>query len=353
MKCVKGILVGLGLGLGLCSQAWAQKPDKPVEVEVSRVLEKRVSSSVWVPGTIISREDARIAAELDGRLTLLVDVGERVKANQLIAAMNDRPLQLRLRRDRADLERLKVQLQFAEVQLKRTISLSKNKNASQSRIDELEQARDVLQHEVEIARIAVDESAYQLEQTKLYAPFSGVVVERFQQPGEFVTASEPLVRLVNIDALEITARAPMVISTFSGPGDTVLVKAKDKQFETTLKSIIPVGDTRTRMLEVRLNLGSGWVVGDAVSVNLLNGEPQTATVVPRDALIFRPNAVFVYVVDDQGQARKVSVTLGTGDLKNIAVSGALSAEDKVVIRGGERLEDGRTVAILNEDKGNS
>lgn len=329
------------------AQAIAQPPAKPVEVEVSQVIQKPVAPRVWVPGTIISRENARIASELDGTLVMLVEEGQRVTQNQPIAAIKDKTWQLRLERDKAKLEQLKVQLQFAELQLKRNISLSRSNDASQSRIDELEQARDVLKHEVAIAQIEMEESAYQRERTRLYAPFPGVVVERYKQPGEYVSAGEGLIRLVNTDALEVTARAPMTVSAYSHPGDKVVVKARGQEIETTLKSIIPVGDANTRMLEVRLHLSPGWVVGDAVSVSLKSGEESLSTVVARDALILRPNSVFLYVVDDQNLARRVPVTLGDGDMKNIVVKGQLSPNDKVVVRGGERLEDGNTVVILD------
>ncbi len=65
--------------------------------------------------------------------------------------------------------------------------------------------------------------------------------------------------------------------------------------------------------------------------------------VPRDALVLRANASRVYRINDDELAEPVDVVLGNADGKWIEVSGDLTAGDRVVIRGGERLRPGQKV----------
>jgi multidrug efflux pump subunit AcrA (membrane-fusion protein) len=69
--------------------------------------------------------------------------------------------------------------------------------------------------------------------------------------------------------------------------------------------------------------------------------------VPRDALVLRPEGISVFVIDAQLQARQVSVSTGLGSGDRIQVSGEVSAGDRVVIRGNERLQPGQSVQIMD------
>ena len=65
------------------------------------------SASLWVSGTVISRNDARIAAETDGRITWVAEVGSRIEAGQPFATIDDTDLRLELRDNQAQLESLR------------------------------------------------------------------------------------------------------------------------------------------------------------------------------------------------------------------------------------------------------
>jgi len=339
------VLFGFSLsivGLPAYSQA-----TRPAAVEAAIVEEKNVTPTIWVPGTVISRQDSNVASEVAGVLNLVLEVGDRVNQGDILAQVNDRQLQLQLARDRADLSRLKSQLAFAQKQLERTESLSVSNNTAEFRIDELKMERDVLRQEIALAKVKIEETHYLLERSKIVAPFDGVVAARFHQPGEHIAVGEELLRLVNTTNLEISAKAPVEVSRYVENGQVATVKAGDNMQPTVVRSIIPVGDAQSRMLEVRARLDGDWVVGRAVSVSLANGRKKLAVVVPRDALVLRDEQVFVYRIVE-GMAEKVDVTLGIGDDRRIAVAGNIAAGDLVVVRGAERLADGDEVDILNE-----
>ncbi len=338
------------LGFSLLSLALGAQERPPAVVEVAVVEARPIAPTIWVPGTVISRQDSNIASEVTGVLKTVLDVGDRVQQGAVLARVNDRQLRLQLARDRADLARLEAKLVFAQKQLERTRRLSASNSTAEFRTDELQMERDVLRQEITLAKVKIADTEYSLERSQILAPFDGVVVARFHQPGEHIASGEELLRLVNTARLEISARAPVDVSRFVRRGQAITIKSAAREQRSTVRSLVPVGDPQSRMLEVRVQLQGDWVVGDAVSISLDRGEKAVTTVVPRDALVFRSDEVYVYRVNS-GKAEKIAVLPGVGDAGDIAVDGSLAAGDLIVTRGAERLENGSTVEILNEIAG--
>ncbi len=83
-------------------------------------------------------------------------------------------------------------------------------------------------------------------------------------------------------------------------------------------------------------------------VSLPKQQSKKALWVPRDASVLRSNEAYVLSVDEQELAHKIIVNIGQGDGDWIPVTEELSLDDKVIIRGGERLQDGQKVRL---DKG--
>ena len=92
------------------------------------------------------------------------------------------------------------------------------------------------------------------------------------------------------------------------------------------------------------------LAGTAVTVSLPKQLPKDAILVPRDALMLRENETYVLTIDDDQQAQKVAVLVGQGVKNWVSVTGALSVNDSVVVRGGERLQSGEKVRFIENNK---
>lgn len=340
-----GPALTLALLLPLTASAQNQQPPSPVGVAEAR--QEMVTSARWVPGTVISREDSRVAAEVAGNLVTVLEVGTQVRKGDVLARLNDRELQLQLRNDEAQVARLGAQLEYLKRQVQRLATLAESNTAAVANLDENTAQRDMLAQELKGAEVARDRTLYNIERTRVMAPFDGVVVERTRMPGEFIDRGEQVVRLVNTKSLEIRVQAPLDVVRHVRTGDTVSVSGDHGDVQTTVHSVVPVGDEVSRMLELRLALkDQSWIIGEAVRVAINHGATARAVTVPRDSVVLREGETFIYKVLPDNTARKVTVTVGGGAGDRVSVTGDVKVGDRVVDRGAERLQDGAPVTVV-------
>ena len=344
----KKILTATGVAMLLTAfgqSALAQQPD--ATVELATVTQSQSSSVVTLPGTVISRRDAQISAELNGRLKWVAEVGEQIEQGEPVAVIDDYLLQLELRNDRAEIARIGADIDYNQRQMKRLQKLAKQNNMAQSELDQIESRLQMLTQDLRIAEVNRDRTLYDIDRTQVAAPFAGIVVSREMSTGEYTQAGAGLLRLVDTQSLEISVNAPLRVARYNQAGSSVQVETDEFQILAAIRSVIPVGDPRSRMMELRLQLQAGnWFIGEAVTVELPDGQAETGLSVPRDALVLRNEQIFVYSVDEESKAVKIPVIAGAGRGSQIAIEGDLKVGDSVVIRGAERLSEGQGVKVM-------
>lgn len=327
------------------SLASAQAPE--AVVELSTVTEQGSNAVLSLPGTVISKRDADISAELNGRLNWVAEVGDTIEKGDAVAIIDDHLLQLELRNNEAQIKRISADIDYNKRQIERLQRLAEQNNMAKSELDLVESRLEMLVQDRAIAQVSLDRTRYDIERTKVSAPFSGIIVSREMTVGEYTSPGVALVRLVDTGELEISVNAPLRVARFNQAGMEVQIESDQQHVLTAIRSVIPVGDSRSRMMEVRIELQSGfWHIGEAVTVELANGISELSLSVPRDALVLRNNEVFVYTVSEDNKAVKVPVIAGAGRGKNIAISADLFAGDPVVVRGAERLRNGQVVKVI-------
>jgi RND family efflux transporter MFP subunit len=316
----------------------------PVPVVVTTVQSENFGASLAATGTVVSRNDARISSEVGGTLSWIAEPGAAVKRGDTIARIAPERLALTLRDNDAALKRLDAQLSLLATQRTRLQTLGNV--VSQSQLDEALSRERMAEQDVEQARVARDRARLDLNRTAVRAPFDGVVAERLQQAGEFVAGGAPLLRLVNERDLEVVARAPMTTADTVTAGADAQLIAGERRAAGKVRVVIPVGDERSRMVELRISVtDAGWRVGAPVRVEIAPRNLRKVVTVPRDAVILRQGASYVMRVRPDNTAERVAVNIGPGHANNVQIDGMLSVGDRVIIRGGERLEPGQSVTV--------
>ncbi len=335
---------GLMIIVVAASAAQAQQQTPPTKVRVVPVQQRLMAPVLQVPGTVISRNDARVAAELSGAVEWVAEVGAMVEKGEVIARIDDRLWRLQLRQDEATIKRLDASLKYLRLQVERLAELAANNSTPVSRLDEAVSKRDMMEQDIAQAKIARERTLYQLEHTKVRAPFSGSVVERLLQPGEYSVAGTLVARLVDTSNVEVRARVPVAIASFMWDGMNVSLSDGDITTEAPIRARIPVADEVTRMFEIRVAVPRNtWTIGTALKVAVPRGTAREVIAVPRDALILRSDSTYVFKINDENIAERVVVRIGAASGDFIEVMGRLEKGDKVVVRGGERLREGQQV----------
>lgn len=338
------LLAGLTPVLSSAQDAEQKAPAAPVMVESAQ--RDTFSATLWVSGTVISQNDARIAAETDGRITWIADVGSRIKKGEAIARIDAQDLHLELADSEAQLESLKAQLKYRDSSLQRFKKLTASNNAAAMDLDEAQSQLDITRQEIKRAEVAIAQIKRRITQTEVLAPFPGVVAERLIQTGEFVGRGAQVARLVDTEHREIRAQAPLSVAGWIREGMQISIEHNQLESLSPVNYVIPVGDERSRMFEIRIAAHDpAWIIGSPVRIALPNSEPRELVAIPRDGLVLRGSNIFVMRVNDDNTVEKVSVETGIGLGGLVEVIGEVNQGDLIITRGGERLQPGQAVTI--------
>jgi RND family efflux transporter MFP subunit len=317
---------------------------------IVRVAEARITDlapSIQVPGTVVSRNDARISAEVSGRLTWIAEIGTQISAGAPVARIDDAELALQREEYRGVLASQETRRGFLEREAERLRRLAAENNAARNLLDQVETDLQAASSDIATARARLGQIELQLERTRVLAPFDGVVTERLRTPGEHTRPGDEVVRLVNPASLEVVGRAPLPSLGFVGPGAELKMASEWNAGTGIISTLVPFGDSRSHMFELRLSIDpTPWRIGENVRLAVPSAPPTEVLAVPTDALVLRRDGATVFRINENGVAEQVEVVPGLGADGLVAVTGRLAAGDRVVVRGAERLRSGQAVTIV-------
>jgi len=339
--------LGLGAMAPTCHAQAAPEKAPAAIVEIGTATASKLTPQRWVPGSVVSRDDAKIASAEAGRLDFVAEVGTHVRAGERLAKLDDQALRLRHDELLAEVRRTEAQRALASTQLDRLQKLEASNTIAKSQIDEARATLETNAQTTSRARAQLREIEHDIDQADVRAPFAGVVTERFAQRGEYLQVGASIVHLVDTGHVEARVQAPLAMAGKIRQGMQVNVRAGDTEKPAIVRAVVPVGDERARQFELRVSLDPAQaLVGSAVEVALPEaGNSVAGLTVPRDAIVLRQDRTYVIRVSSDNKAEQVAVTPGatSGDL--VEVRGALNVGDKLVVRGAERLNAGQLVAV--------
>lgn len=338
-------LLALAATLAPCATA-QQPPAPPAVVEVAEATLAQIAPRRWVPGSVVSRDDARLATSAAGRVEYVAEVGTVLKTGDRVAQLEGEAIRLRLEDARAEVARIRAQRELAERQGERLATLAANRSIAANQLDEAKADVAQLGAQLRQAEVRVRAVQYELDQTVVHAPFPGVVSERMVQRGEYVATGAAIAHLVDTANLEARVQAPLALAAALQPGMELELRTGGASATTRgkVRAIVPVGEERSRQFELRLSLdGTPLLVGSAVEVALPERTAISTVAVPRDALVTRNEGSHVVRVAADGSSERIEVRAGASDAGLVAVEGTLQPGDTVVVRGAERLAPGQKV----------
>ena len=316
----------------------------PAMVKTASAQMIKIAPTVVIAGTVISPNDTQISAEVDSDILYIRDVGEEVEEGGILAELESDFYQLKLQELQATLLPLQARYQFYENEKKRLQNLIDNDFAPQDAFEQALSSYHDLAGQIKLASVRIKLAELDLERTKILAPFSGIVVERFESKGGYTKIGEPLLRLVSNTRFEIQARVSAEVVPFLTVGSSIPVSNGVHKSQCRLQAVVPISDMRSHLHELRLSsCDYNWRIGNAVTLSVPIDSPREVLAIPRDALVIRANTINIYKVNEQGIAELAVVKTGIGYKDIVEVIGDIQLGDKVVIRGNERLRPGQPV----------
>src|SRR3989442_11143709 len=214
---IPAALASLVLSLTACSRKAASETEEPAVAEVTLTQIKRaeVSQVLNLTGTIaaLPNQDVRVSSLVPGRVAeMKAAEGDRVRAGQLVAQIDDRPIRDQLAQAEAAAAQARANLANA------TLARARNENRFERGIaarKDLEDARtqeSVAAAALQQAEAALSLARLQLARTSVHSPLTGTVVKRFVNVGEQVdgTAAQPILEVADLTQVELIANVPAV-----------------------------------------------------------------------------------------------------------------------------------------------
>ncbi len=315
------------------------KETKSVLVKTMVANNKTITKTINYTATLIPFKEIYLAPAAPGKIDKIhVEIGDRVSKGQVIATM-----------DRTNLESARLNLANLETNFKRLEILKKTNTISQQKYDEVKTAYDA-------AKVSYQ---FLLDNTKLKAPFNGVISGKYFEDGENFSGApntragkSALVTIVKINKL----KALIGISASYFPQIKKGLKANiscdiypDKAFEGEIYNIYPTIDdaTKTFTVEVKINnpdlkLRPGMFA--KIQLNLGEGK---AILVPTIALIKQTgtNNMYLFVNKNNIAVKQPVVTGRLFDDKTEILKG-INKGNEIIITGQNKLEN--QVAIVVE-----
>jgi HlyD family secretion protein len=372
----------LALGGAMVFVALRTGPLAPVKVTLTRVTSGTLSPSVFGIGTVEARRSWMIGPTTAGRVLMVkVDVGDVVKAGQLLAEMDPVDLDQRLQALDASLARagsaqLAAQAQLSDATARRTLAWSNNERnlslagqnfisagALEARQQELLSANAALQSaqaNLEGAgqdqlRLKADRAGLlqQRGNVRLLAPADGVVTSRDAEAGSTVVAGQPVLRLIDPASLWVRLRVDQGRSAGLAaglPARIVLRSQARHELTGQVARIELLADsvTEERIAQVAIaQPPAGVSVGEMAEVTLSLPVISPALLLPNASIARQQGQTGVWRLKS-GQPEFVPVQLGAIGLDGqVQVLQGLAAGDEVVVYSQKALSAGTRIQVVD------
>ncbi|MDR2151292.1 MAG: efflux RND transporter periplasmic adaptor subunit [Helicobacteraceae bacterium] len=294
----------------------------------------------------LSKLSAQSAAVLE---TIAVDVGDRVKAGQILATQDHAILSANIAAKAAELKKSRASDEQARKDAERyKVLLAQNSVSEQT----YEQSRlKAIELAAQSEALGAQLKALEIEKEKrsIRAPFDGVVAEKHASAGDYLSAGAGVISLAKTDSIELGVYLPAATVSRIEKGMKVDVNALGEDYAAKIAGVSPRGDASSRLFLTR-------VVFDKPSAKLLEGmeatlkivsqKSENALLVDRDAVVSRfGNDVVFYV--ENGVAQSASVEILGYDGQNAALKSATLKEGmRAIVKGAERIAPNQSVKPL-------
>jgi membrane fusion protein, multidrug efflux system len=325
--------------------------DAARSVRTVRPAERVETGLARATGIVRAREEAVLSARATGQIERIhVSVGDRVKAGAVLAVLDATSARIALDGARA-MERLAAaRLADAEREASRARTLLDGGGLPQAAFDQVQTGREIAAAQLDQARAGVRAAEQHVADSRITAPFAGVVTAKFRNAGDTVTLMpiSPIVALTDVDRLELRLTVPEALDPAIEPGQVVegTTTPGGRRFQAKVRVKSAVVDPATRTIEVLADLppGSGIRPGTLVTADFGRFGEGGGTFLPATAVRTDGKTSWVFVVAD-GKAQQREVVVVPVHPGTFAVRQGLALDADVVLDPGTLAPGDRVVPL--------
>ncbi|MGJ4891781.1 efflux RND transporter periplasmic adaptor subunit [Bradyrhizobium sp. HKCCYLRH3099] len=347
-------LLALGVLAGCNEKVEAPEPVRPV---LSMKVEPQAANAAAVTGTIEPRYKADLSFRVLGRLIARpVYVGDAVKQDQVVAAIDPAALELAVRASAAEVSRSQAQLTNATGTEGRQRTLLETDATTKATLESAEQSRAAAQASVIKAQSNLAKAREQLGYAQLKADFAGIVTAVSAEVGQVVSPGQSVVTVARPDIREAVIDVGDDIAGGLQAGTPFTVRLQvDPSVSATgkVREIAPRADATTRTRRIRITLESPPEImrlGTTVTASI-DAEQKMVIRLPRSAVLEQNDKRYVWLVDAASKTvKRQEITVATNEDGSLRVTGGLEAGQRVVTAGVNSLKDGQAIRIDQESQ---
>jgi membrane fusion protein (multidrug efflux system) len=300
------------------------------------IVPTHMSELIKSSGIIKPDEEVDLSFETSGKIVRInFTEGTRVKKGDLLAKINDRPLQ-------AQLEKLLVQLKMSEAKEFREKSLLDRDAISQESYDQIQTDVQSIKADINLIKARISE-------TELRAPFDGIIGLRYLSEGSFTTSSTKIAKLIKTNPLKIEFSIPEKYASEIKIGYpiTFTIDGTDKIFDASVYAIDPKIYIETFTIGLRAlypNKNEELRSGIFASISLELSKRENAIAIPTESLIpeMEGEKVFIY---KNGKAQTVKVNTGLRTESKIQITDGLNFGDTLITSGILQLRQNLPIVL--------
>ena len=298
-------------------------------LEVSMFDSYKVTKQL--PGKLYAVQQSKVAFQIGGKIqTISVDIGDKVEKGSVLAELDNREIL-------ANLNQADAKYKLAEQLLERFKDLKAQGHIS---IQELDKAES----DFAVAKSQQDFYQVKLEQTKILAPFNGLIQSRYLDEGTVINPGLPILEILDSEKVEAHIAMPLNLVNKVSLKQIYAFNLNGKPVLGTLKRLSPMslGGSNNRLAIFEFN--TFFVPGAVINLELEIYENARGTWIPIKALSQSDGGLWsVYTVDRSNKINKELVEVIYYEGTNAFVSGTLKNGDQVIKGGATKVIEGQLI----------
>jgi RND family efflux transporter MFP subunit len=298
------------------------------------IYPQRRSSAVVVP-----RNESQLSAQVLARvLDIKIQVGDVVAKGTPLVYLDSKDYQLALEHELAIAEALKAKIELARYEHQRAKTLIVQHAVPEELLKQRETELVVLLAENSAQEVAVQQAQRNIEKCIVRSPYNAVVVQKLAHLGELAASGTPLLRIVDVEQNEVSAKIQSHQVEALKQADSALFIVRANEYPVRLRTVTEAVDTRERTQEVRFTFTKQQALpGSAGELVWTSAAPH----LPAEYIARRNGALGVFVID-AGKARFIEL-VDAEEGRPALVS--LADNQQVITKGRYRLQPGDAVRL--------